>query len=239
MNSWVARFTPYDLSGSMTEFCSQFDKFCAHFETETKDGRPCEPHYHIYLETTKCKKTITNYLTEAFSVPKLTRGMANAYYMVKEAEFPMFQLGYVQKQHRHICSNIPKETLDEALMIYNERNVKPQNTIHRIPLEAAVAPLAPRQPRDDIEDQYLAYYAWMKKKIHDRIERNEPPPVGATWFKIKTLQYFNELSRDKGGVGLLPVAATRQRFSLSFYFEYLRKAEQVRSNTEYLKEMNM
>lgn len=232
--AWVARFTPYDLSGNMLEFAKKFNKYCVHYETESKDGKPVEPHYHLYFESDKCKKTITNWLGETFQVPPLTRGMANAYYMVKEATIPEFQLGYVQKQKKLICTNIAQEQLEEAQKVYASRNVKHSS------LESQIAPLQPRAERseaiaskDNIEEQYLAYYVWMKKQIADR----DAPPVGATYFRIKTVQYFNELSRDRGGVGLLPVGQTRNRFSLSFYYEYLRKTETIKQNIESLEKM--
>lgn len=219
--AWVIRITPYDLSGSMTDFCQKFEKYCAHHEVLTKEGKPCEPHYHIYLETKKCRKSVTNAITEVFSVPKLTRGMANAYYMVKESMAPAIQLGYVQKQGNLICTNFTSEELTAG------RNAYAKRLEARVSPEASVAPLAPRErsertdTRDSIEDQYIAYYNCLKQQVQ-KLDYE----VDAAWVRQRSRVYFNEVGREKGNCGLFPVSSTIRRFQASWLFEYYRKIDQ-------------
>jgi len=86
------------------------------------------------------------------------------------------------------------------------------------------APPERSEGRDNIGDQYVRYYQWMKEQVH-KIDYQ----IDAKWVRTKTRQYFNELSREQGTCGLLPVSSTSRRFQSSWLYEYYRKIDNERT----------
>jgi len=219
MTAFHARYTPKGLSDNVVGFIEHLGKagydtkYCAH--KEGGDGSK-ELHYHIYLEMSSTRKTVVNYIQDYFEIPKGTRGMENAHYMVKEIKLDLltFTLGYVQKDGNLTCTNMDPTGLKEALEHYLAVTAKkpiPKNIT--IP-QGSLYPEEGLTPRDtSLKDQYLEYNVSMLKGITQLQSQ-----LTVKFFRKKAWSFWR-----KKNDGLFPPAATQKRFLQSVYAEYLHK----------------
>lgn len=77
------RYTPYELSANITDFCDKFDKYIVASESKSKLGQEVPLHYHCYIESHLNMDTIRKHLQKMLSIPSSGRGTNNKYYMLK------------------------------------------------------------------------------------------------------------------------------------------------------------
>lgn len=215
-------------------------------------------HYHIYLTTQTAIKTLRNRILSKCNFPAGKRGEENAYYMLKQIttksknrkdlDLQKFTLGYTAKGGTLVyLKEFATSQLDEARIYYMDKTARraisvradvhqvdsaPPESIERlrIPLEAQVSPLAPREPKQTpTENQYERYIEYMD----DHIAKTEYAVV----VPVKAIKYWSiRFFESENGLGLLPQKAHIHRFISSYTWRYVRK-KQTLSSAEMIEEL--
>lgn len=117
------RFTPYDLDYDMMAFVEQADKYVIAFEKHDKTGKLVAPHYHIYMETSVCSSTITNWAYKNLAIPKGLKGKANKYFACKNWND---DIKYFCKQGNvKMYKGFDEDQIDEAKALGYNKFIKP------------------------------------------------------------------------------------------------------------------
>jgi len=215
MPDFHVRYTPYALSKDVDGFARLFPTYAA-YEEDKGRGDQASLHYHIYITVDAVRKTVVNKLVAHFNIPTGLRGQTNTYYMVKEIDQPRFQLGYIAKAGKQICSNIDPLKIKEAFDFYTSEKAK----IKPPPLPSSIETPERSEGADSykctLDDLYIEFKTVMKQHI-----RGLDYQIDMTFIKRKSRAFWFEKSVS----GLQPVATTTNRFCASFYYEYLKRIQ--------------
>lgn len=217
-NTFHLRFTPaprslppindYDISGAL----ARATRYIVAYETKDKTNKDTIPHYHVWIETGVCEKTLRTQIVQALKIPTLTRGKTNGYYMVQLWSDP----GYICKQGCVQSSKgySPAE-IEEFAKTGKEKFMRDKVDIVEVAAEGRA-----KKP-DDMLDVYQKY-------LVDVIPENLAH-IGQTY----TIGHLRSASitwwRKRSG-GLLPQTSTYKRFLASAWLEVhdiLRKSQQL------------
>lgn len=194
----VPALTTYDISG----LCARFDKYIVAHEISKKDAIP---HYHIWLVSDVCKKTIDNYIHKDLGIPKESkRGVNNAYFSNKFDEYDRPSPEYVCKDgdirdQKGYTEDEIKSFIEEGNKKYNKTEVRSE-VIMKVPGAVGAA----NKSIEDVFDEYIE--AVLPK------DKNQP-------FSIESLKR-NSINHWRSKSRLLPVRSTQQRFIASAWLEW-------------------
>lgn len=89
------RVTPYEFEYDLSGLLMDGEKYIV---AQEKGGITFKPHYHIFMYTDVCEKTIRNHIQRYFNIPVGTKGAASKYYMLKYDKYNDPDPSYVCKE---------------------------------------------------------------------------------------------------------------------------------------------
>jgi len=200
------RFTPapkglpvietYDLSGIETKF----EKVIITHE-ESKDKIP---HYHIWIESDVCEKSVRNYVVEALRIPKCKRGQTNGYYVLKFDAYTKPSPAYVLKEGNVLCKKgYTEEEIAEYIAEGESKFGAARNELPRQVVSGGEA-----AGNKTLIDQFLEY-------MEEVLPKDKTQPFTLDMLKRQNYAYW----KQRNG-GLFPQRSTEQRFIKSAWAQW-------------------
>lgn len=159
------------------------------------------PHYHLWIETDVCEKTVREYVVAALRIPKVGRGQTNAYYCLKYD-------AYTDPSPAYVCADgkllYYKGYTEEEVQKYIEEGRKKyggSSTKCTIRQEVKVIT---KKSIEDIFDEYVEAVLPKDKTVIFTLDS----------LKRKSIGYWRSRSR------LLPTPGYRSRFIASAWLEW-------------------
>lgn len=206
--------TDYDMSGAL----ARSTKHIVAHETHTKDNQDTIPHYHVWIETDVCEKTLRSSIAKGLKIPTLTRGKTNGYYSLQLWTDPL----YICKQGSILMSKgFSPEQIQEYVEKGKEKFLKGPPLVSG---QVKGPPLAAAEGRANKAE--LSLVELYQSYLEDVLPK-DMTHMGST-YTIGQLRSASISWWRKRSGGLLPQTSTYKRFLSSAWLEandIMRKAQ--------------